>query len=234
MKTKKKKFLPIITIGTEKKTIQNNMKKGVILFSACFFQVGSMCSQSSTYDSFEGTKSVHYGVKTGVLDTVGVNPASNSINSSKKCAKYVRNGKQKFDNIKMNLIGKLTGVNKYATYAGIPSTFSMKIYTSAPVGTLIELQLGKRGKGEYPAKINSIYQARTTVSNAWEVVQFKFSQIPKGSETSETEIDELIVMFNPNSLTADTYYFDDITGPSLVSETSELLVVPANIKTATK
>lgn len=222
MKTQKKEFLST-AIGTETKTIQNTIKKGAILFSTCLFQIGSTYAQSSTYDNFEGNKSVYYGVKTGILDTLGTNPASNSINSSKKCAKYVRNGKQKFDNIKMELLGKLTGVNKYATYSGIPEAFSMKIYTSAPVGTPIELQIGKRGKNEYPAGINSIYQARTTVSKGWEVVQFKFSQIPKGSETSETEIDQIIIMFNPNSLTSDVYYFDDLTGPSLVvSETSEL------------
>lgn len=232
MKTKKKEVLPI-AVGAGTKTIQSNMKKCAILFSACLFQAVSLYSQS-VYDNFEGNKSVHYGVRTGDLDTVKSNPASNSINSSKKCAKYVRNGKQKFDNIKMDLNGKLTGVNKYATYIGTPPQISMKIYTSAPVGTLIELQLGKRSKNEYPAGINSIYQARTTVTNGWEVVQFKFSQIPKGSITSETDINEIILMFNPNSLTSDTYYFDDITGPSLVPVTSELLIAPANNKTSNK
>ncbi len=227
MKTQKKVFR---LFGT--KTIQGNMKKCAILFSACLFQVGSIYSQSVAYDNFEGNKSVHYGAKTGVLDTLAENPSKNSINGSKKCAKYVRNGKQKFDNIKMNLFGKLIGVDKYATYAGVPSTFSMKVYTTAPVGTIIELQLGKNGKHEYPVGINSIYQAHTTVSNAWEIVQFKFSQIPKGSETSETQIDEILLLFNPNSLTADTYYFDDITGPSLVSEQSELIAIPANKSTS--
>jgi hypothetical protein len=229
MKTQKKVFR---SIGT--KTIQSNMKNGAILFSVCLFQASSMFSQSQTYDNFEGNKVVHYGVKTGVLDTLAENPAHNSINGSKKCAKYVRNGKQKFDNIKMNLFAKLTGVDKYATYTGVPSTFSMKVYTTAPVGTLIEIQLGKNGKHEYPAGINSIYQAHTTVINAWEVVQFKFSQIPKGSETSEIQVDEIIVMFNPNSLTSDTYYFDDITGPSLVPQKAESLATPANNKSTSK
>ncbi len=228
MKTQKKESLPIIPIGIGTTTIKNNMKKGAILCSVCLLQAGFMFSQSLAYDNFEGNKSLHYGAKTGVLDTLAENPKHNSINGSKKCAKYVRNGKQKYDNIKMNLLGKLSDVSKYATYTGIPPAISMKVYTTAPVGTLIEVQLGKRGKDEYPAGINSQYQAHTTVSNAWEAVQFKFSQTPKGSETSAIQIDQITLLFNPNSSTSDTYYFDDLTGPSVVSEPSELIATPAN------
>ncbi len=199
-----------------------------ILFSACLFQIGSMSGQSLTYDNFEGTKSVEYTEKTGILDVAAENPTPNSINSSKKCAKYTRSSEQKFDNIKMNFSKKLGDIGKYATYSGIPSKISMKVYTTAPVGTLIEIQLGsKTGKKTYPEGINSQYQAYTTVSNAWEEVQFKFSQIPKGSETPVTQVDQITLLFNPNSSTKDTYYFDDISGPPVATEKSELLAVPA-------
>jgi hypothetical protein len=103
----------------------------------------------------------------------------------------------------------------------------MKIYTSAPVGTLIEILLGSKGRNnEYPAGTNSQYQAYTTVSNAWEVVQFKFSQIPKGSETSTNEVDQLTLLFNPNSLNSDTYYFDEIIGPPLTQDNLETESLP--------
>lgn len=207
MKTKKNENL---------KTIQNNTKNYTLLFLIFLFQVGSLFSQSLVYDDFEGNKSVFYGEKSGVLDTLSENPDTNNINNSKKCALYVRNGAKKFDNIKMALSGKLLYVNTYATYLGIPPKISMKIYTAAPVGTLIEILLGSKGRNnEYPAGTNSQYQAYTTVSNAWEEVQFKFSQIPQGSETSTAEIDQITLLFNPNSTNSDTYYFDDITGPLL-------------------
>lgn len=218
MKTQKREFR---FFGTT--TNRKIIRKCAILFSACLFQAGSMVSQTQTYDNFEGTKSLHYNVKTGgVLDTLASNPAPDNINSSKKCAKYVRSDKKKYDNIKMILNGKLTDVSKYATYIGNPPTISMKVYSTAPVGTLIEIQLGTSANTEFPSGTNSQFQAYTTVKNAWEEIQFKFSQIPKDSETSTTEVDQITLLFNPDSLTKDTYYFDDISGPSLISAKSSV------------
>lgn len=216
-------------------TNRNTMKKCAILFSACLFQAGAMFGQTQTYDTFESSKTLDYNTKTGgTLNALAANPGSSEVNDSKKCAKYVRSGKQKYDNIKINLNGKLTDVNKYATYTGIPPTISMKVYTTAAVGTLVEMQLGELGD-KYPAGINSQYQAYTTVTNAWEELNFKFSEIPKGSETSTTQVEQITLLFNPNSSTKDTYYFDDITGPALISEKSDLIAAPAkNDKTATK
>jgi len=175
-----------------------------------------------TYDNFEGNKSLYYGERSGVLDTTAKNPMSNSVNNTKTCALYVRNGSKKFDNIKMSLPGKLSDVSSFLVYTGIPPKIRMKIYTTAPAGTLIEILLGSKGRNnEYPAGTNSQYQAYTTVSGEWEELQFKFSQIPQGSETSNTEIDQITLLFNPNTSTSDTYYFDDITGPLLVSDKLE-------------
>ncbi|MGZ6539726.1 MAG: hypothetical protein ACXVEB_15230, partial [Bacteroidia bacterium] len=147
-------------------------------------------------------------------------------NRGGKCAKYVRNGEKKFDVVKMSFNKKLSdsSVSAYATYLGIPPKFKMKVYSTAPVGTLVEILLGsKNGNNAYPAGTNSQYQAYTTVTNAWEELEFKFSQIPKGSETSTSQIDQLTILFNPNSTTSDTYYFDDITGPSLAKKEPELI-----------
>src|ERR1700745_2397227 len=99
MKTQKKEFR---FFGTE--TNKKNMTLVAMLFSIFLFQDTYMFCQSQTYDDFKGNKSLYYDGKTGVLDT-------NAINDKKKCAKYVRNAKQKFDNIKMNLYGKLTDVD---------------------------------------------------------------------------------------------------------------------------
>lgn len=196
--------------------IRNHKMKYMLLFSFVLLYANSIISQSVCYDNFEGTKYLFYTEKSGVLDTLAINPAPNFIDSSKMCALYVRNRSKKFDNIKMSLSGKLSNVENYATYLGNPPQITMKIYTAAPVGTLIEILLGSKGRNnEYPAGTNSQYQAYTTVSNAWEVVNFKFSQIPNGSETSFVEIDQITLLFDPNSTNSDTYYFDDITGPPL-------------------
>lgn len=204
------------------KSVQNKIKKPLLLFSILIFQYGSVISQTLVYDDFEGNKSLRYIEKSGVLDTLALNPAPNNINSSKTCALYVRNATKKFDNIKMSLSGKLSNVDVYATYIGIPPKLKMKVYTTAPAGTLVEILLGSKGRNnEYPAGTNSQYQAYTTVSNAWEELQFKFSQIPKGSETSTLQVDQITLLFNPNTSTSDTFYFDEITGPPLASEKLE-------------
>jgi hypothetical protein len=119
----------------------------------------------------------------------------------------------------MSVHGRLTGVNEYATYLGIPPRFKMKVYTSAPAGTLVEILIGsKNGNNDYPAGTNSQYQTYTTKTNQWEELEFKFSQVPQGSETSFDQIDQVTLLFNPNSSTSDTYYFDEITGPSIIEK----------------
>jgi hypothetical protein len=184
------------------------------LLSFCLFQSGTISGQDQVYDNFEGNKVITYGERSGVLDSLAKNPAPNTVNGSATCALYVRNAAKKFANIKMNVPQKLTGVEKFATYEGIPPRLKMKIYTTAPAGTLVEVLLGsKRGNNDYPAGTHSQYQAYTSVSNEWEELEFKFSQIPQGSETAADQIDQVVLLFNPNSSTSDSYYFDDLTGP---------------------
>mgnify|MGYP006204290685 CR=1 FL=1 len=196
------------------------------VFAFTFFLSGSMAAQDQIYDNFEGSKVITYGERFGVLDSAVKNPAPNDVNSSSKCALYVRNGSKKFANIKMSLDRKLTGVEKYATYEGVPPRIKMKVYTTAPAGTLVEVLLGsKRGNNDYPAGTHSQYQAYTSTNNEWEELEFKFSQIPQGSETTADEIDQIVLLFNPNSSTSDAYYFDELTGPGLGNE-----VVPADQK----
>jgi hypothetical protein len=203
--------------------------KRILYLVICLFQIGFVVAQipELVYDNFEGNRVLHYGERSGVLDTVAKNPAPNQVNKSAKCGLYVRNGSKKFANVKMNLKQNLSGVDAYATYLGIPPKIKMKVYTSAPAGTLVEILLGsRRGNNDYPAGTHSQYQAYTTKSNAWEELEFKFSQIPQGSETSASQIDQIVLLFNPNSTTSDTYYFDELTGPQLLTDKALESVVP--------
>lgn len=215
-------------------TVMNNFISKCTLLFAIFFISTFVANAQQVYDDFEGSRVLHYGERTGVLDTVAKNPAPNTVNNSQKCGLYVRNGAKKFANIKMNLPQKLTGVDAYATYLGIPPKLKMKVYTGAPVGTLVEILLGsKRGNNDYPAGTHSQYQAYTTRTNEWEELEFKFSQIPQGSETSAIQIDQVVLLFNPNSATSDTYYFDDLAGPPVLSAEPNV-VSPGNEKNKEK
>ncbi len=196
--------------------------KSLFLLSASVLSICTMNSQSLCYDNFEGAKHLYYSEKFGVLDTLSKNPSPNKTDTTLNCALYVRNASKKFDNIKMALRGKLMNVENYATYLGVPPQITMKIYTTAPVGTLVEILLGSKGRNtEYPAGTNSQYQAYTTVSGEWEELKFKFSQVPQGSETAFTEVDQVTLLFYPNSSNSDTYYFDDITGPPIAAAKTE-------------
>lgn len=201
-------------------------KKFWLIATFFMFQMGVIFSQKVVYDNFDGKKFIHYGERTGMLDSLAINPTKDSVNKSHGCALYKRNASKKFDNIKMCVHGRLTGVEEYATYLGIPPRFRIKVYTSAPAGTLVEILIGsKNGNNDYPAGTNSQYQTYTTKTNTWEELEFKFSQVPQGSETAFDQIDQVTLLFNPNSSTSDTYYFDDITGPGIV-EKQEPIATP--------
>lgn len=195
------------------------MKKIQLLISSLLLTSGLLLGQQK-YDDFSGNKFQNFGTRDGILDSASVTPKPNNVNSSPKCAKYVRLSTTKYDNIKIYPQRKLVNVSSYATHLGNPLKMKMKIYTSAPIGTKIELQLGKKGDDNYPTGVHSQYEAFTTVQNAWEELTFTFSQIPKGSLVAATDIDKITVLFAPNSSSGDAYYFDDLTGPELVPEST--------------
>jgi len=223
---------PRFTVPKVKRRVLIMRKYRFFIF---LFMLGAwVLGQEVTYDNFEGNKVVTYSEKSGVLDTLAANPAIDKVNGSPQCALYIRNSSKKFDNIKMKLASNLVDVSAYATHEGNPPKLKMKIYTTAPPGTLVEILLGSKRSNDYPAGTNSQYQAYTTVSNAWEELNFTFSQIPMGSETSTTQVDQVVLLFNPNSSTSDKYYFDDITGPALVQWPPQQIAKPEKEKVSGK
>ncbi|MFL5753843.1 MAG: hypothetical protein ACJ76F_10590, partial [Bacteroidia bacterium] len=109
------------------KTGNCNANRKLVFQLLCLFVPLFFSGQNQTYDDFEGVKMINYGARNGVLDTAVANPAPDKINSSQKCALYIRNASKKFDNIKMNLSGNLSDVASYATYSGIPPKLKLKV-----------------------------------------------------------------------------------------------------------
>jgi hypothetical protein len=202
-----------------KTQIKNCLKKNMLgtcaaLLAVFLLEAGSLSAQKS-YDDFEGNAVVTYHtIKPSVMDSTASNPSPDAVNSSRRCAMYIR-GNHRYDNIKISPVGRLTGVEKYATYEGEPPAIKMKVYTTAPVGSLVEVQLGKKTGNAYPQGTNSQFQARTTKSGHWEELEFKFAITPAGSQTSFADVDQITLLFNPGSNSEFTWYFDDLTGPSL-------------------
>ena len=187
------------------------------MLSVLLLESAVICGQQ-VYDDFEGNSFVNYDSRrSGILRSVK-NPAPDSVNPSKKCAKYIRSRTQ-YDNVKFEMPKALAGLEQYASYEQ-PRVIKMKFYTTAPVGTLIEIQLGKSAGNPYPEGTHSQYLAHTTKSGQWEEIEFKFAETPKGSKTKATDVNQLTILFNPNSNDKSVYYFDEVMGPEFGEATA--------------
>lgn len=168
------------------------------------------------YCDFEGNNMITFGMYTGTIDSMFANPALNPVDSSAHCAKYVRDSIM-YDFIKMNTDMKLGDISAYAdSMIGAPK-FMMKLYSTAPIGTVVHLQLGIKSVDNYPTGIHSEYLTVTTAQNAWEMVNFNYWKTNSTSLATPSTIDKIILLFNPGATTQDTIYFDDIMGPNMVT-----------------
>lgn len=184
------------------------MKKFFTLIISTF----TFCAFSQqNYCDFEGTKAIAFGEYNGVLDSMRVNPMPNAVNSSSFCGQYIRSAVM-YDNFKLFTYSKLTDVTPYASPSAT-NFITMKLYSSAPVGTPINLQLGAKTVTTYPAGVHSIYTTTTSVQNAWETLTFKYVSNPSGATVQPTDVDKIVILFDPLSTTTHTIYFDDPTGP---------------------
>jgi len=190
------------------------MKKQLLIILT-FFSVQQISGQQ-TYCDFEGTKVITFGFHNGVIDSAFANPAPNLVNSSSTCAKYIRDTAL-YDNIKIYPDTLLTDITTYAVNTPLAQKITMKLYSTAIAGTLVQLQLGLKSDDTYPSGIHSEYTTTTTAQNAWQDVTFDYFQSPLGSLVLPTQIDKVVLLFHPNSSARDTMYFDSLVGPELVN-----------------
>jgi hypothetical protein len=196
------------------------MKNLLLLLISSILTLGLKAQQA--YCDFEGIKVIHFGDVSGTLDSIFVTPKISENDSSHHCARYLR-GNSLYDNIKIYTNSKMTDVEPFANNSASAPKITMKLYTTAPVGTPIQLQLGTSLNNFYPTGIHSEYIAVTTVENEWQNLTFSFLQSPTGGLTSSTNLDKVVVLFNPGSTDIHSYYFDDIVGPSLVPLSVQVL-----------
>lgn len=128
----------------------------------------------------------------GGTATVIDNPQVNGINTSGKVAQIIRNGGAIFAGSKIDLAANLD----FSTLSGL----TMKVYTSAPVGTVVKFKLESvNGSTER--------DVTTTVSNQWETLTWDFTGTP-------TSFNSIVFMFDfgtiGNGSANSTFLFDDI------------------------
>jgi hypothetical protein len=178
------------------------MKKIYFLILTFIATQGVIIGQQN-YCDFEGNNVASFGTCTGMVDSSFSNPHLNSIDSSAHCAKYVRDTAI-YDIIRLYPSVKLTDVTSYADSSSGAPKITLKLYSTAPIGTVIQLQLGIKNVDNYPAGINSEYMAMTTAQNAWELITFDYFQSPTGSLALSNQIDKIVILFHPNSSSRDT------------------------------
>jgi len=160
------------------------------------------------HEDFQSNRNVLYPVKTGVLTEAVANPSATGINTSALVGRYVRNSSELYDVLNIRNV-TITNANDYV-YGR--KRLSFDIYTSAPVGTKISMQLENSNvttATNYPSGRHSGFKATTTVQNKWETIEFEFEKIIDPN-TSALTINNVVVLFESNSNSGAAYYFDNL------------------------
>lgn len=172
-------------------------------------------ARESVFEDFEANRNLTYLSSTGSLNDADSNPdPSSSINSSAVVGEYLRNSAEKWD----TLIYGVTGIPDAAPYVAGTKRFYMDVYSSAPPGRQITLQLENSAvatESNFPNGRHSAYLAKTTRQNQWERLAFDFDGRLDGN-TPDTAVDNLVILFDGGWNSGDLYHFDNLDryGPS--------------------
>lgn len=130
----------------------------------------------------------------GGYTTVIPNPQMVGVNTSATVAQFVRSGGQSWAQSKLILSDSMDFSSK--------SSVSMKVYTDAPVGTLLKLKVESTGSGAANEK-----DVLTTVSGGWATYEWDFA----GDPPVYNVLTFMLGYGTPNNASASaTFLFDDI------------------------
>lgn len=168
--------------------------------------------------NFDDEDNITFNFADGDYSSDVSNPSSTAPNESALCAKYVRDANAQFDVLIYN-VSKITDASEYLDGR---RKFYIDIYTDAPVGTEILLQMENDARSQptnFPTGRHSRFQAFTSVQNQWERIELKFLDQPDNS-VPHNAIDLLIFLFAPNKSTGNTFYFDNFASYAEMEATS--------------
>jgi beta-glucanase (GH16 family)/PKD repeat protein len=169
-------------------------------------------------EDFEGpaTRNLGFNFSTGWMNRTSTTSNSNPLgtfpnpnvvapNTSNLVGKYERNSGSQYDVLAYNdiVIGNADGYKKGSI------AFNMMVQSDAPSGTEVVIQLENRANvaKPWPNGVHSTYTAKTGAPNSWSNLVFTLKDTPDLYQTPDS-IDQIVVLFNPNSNTYNTYYFD--------------------------
>ncbi len=166
------------------------MKKLTLIFSFFVFTHGY--SQSLPIDFEASVTTADFVNFDGGTAIVTNNPSPTGINSSASVAQMVRNGGAIFAGSKILLSDNLN--------FSVLTVLTMKVYTMAPVGTVVKFKLEGSGTS---AEVDAL----TTTTGEWETLEWIFAGTPNN-------LNELVFMFDFGNVgdgtEASIFYFDDV------------------------
>lgn len=169
--------------------------------------VSPQLTKTATLDDYENIRALSYLTVTGQFNQASANPAPDAVNGSATVAKYVRNAASQYDLINAST----TQIPDASAYVRGEKAFYLDVYTAAPAGTpiLIQLENGSVATASnYPRGRHSKYLARTTVRNGWQRLKFLLEDRIDGA-TADNSVNRMVLMLNPNSFSGDTFYLDN-------------------------
>lgn len=193
------------TINVNWGTLSGNVSVDISLSNCSKTYSSTVKNISEVYEDYQDTHSISFEGSSGIYSPNSSNPKTISMNPSLNVGKYIRNELQEYDAISFTT----TMTNAGEFVSGVKQ-FVMDVYTSAPIGTVIELQLKNNinASGEFPLGRHSIYQATTIKTNAWQTLLFTYDSSPD-TTIIDNEVNGMTFFVNPNSKTNDIYYFDN-------------------------
>jgi beta-glucanase (GH16 family)/regulation of enolase protein 1 (concanavalin A-like superfamily) len=179
---------------------------------------GDLCPRvlNQTLEDFQNNRNITFNSSTGTLSSVA-NPSASGVNTSAQVGRYVRNASELYD----VLFYKNVSLNNVANFKNGKSVFKMHVYTAAPVGTLISLQLETSASTpqNYPTGRHSLYQGVTTAQNQWQTIEFSFIS-SLDALAKDADVNSIVFLFSPGVAVGNTYYFDN-----LITEAENCVVV---------
>ncbi|PHN08101.1 Ig-like domain-containing protein [Flavilitoribacter nigricans] len=159
-----------------------------------------------SFENFDDPATATYTFSTGTLNEVS-NPAANAVNGSALSGQYTRNSAEQYD----VLVYSVTNITDGSQYSEKQKKFYADVYTDAPVGTeiLLQLETSTATSTNYPTGRHSRYVATITETNNWHRLAFDLLDRPDQG-AADNDIISMILLFDSNSFTGDTYYFDNL------------------------
>jgi hypothetical protein len=182
-----------------------------------------------TLEDFDNPALINYAFSTGTFNAKVPNPAPDEVNSSALCGRYQRDNTQRYD----VLIYHTEALRDADEFIREKQKFYLDVYSDAPVGTLILLQLENRqraGASNYPVGRHSRFEARTTLRGAWQRLEFELLDQPDPATAGAT-VDQLVLLFASDSFNGSVYYFDNfqVYGIADITGTTSAMLPASNI-----